>query len=482
MKVVEGLKPEKVFGFFEEITKIPHGSGNEEELSKFVANFAKERGLKYIRDDANNVVIFKEASKGMENLPTVAIQGHLDMVCEKNSHSDHDFLKDPLELMVEGDFLTAKDTTLGADNGIAVAYALAILDSSDILHPALECIFTTDEEVGMKGAKALDTTNLKSKYFINLDSEEEGHVCVSCAGGLRAEILLPIEHEEKPENATLYEICVKGLKGGHSGADIHLQRPSANVLIGRVLDFLNDDIKLCCIKGGNKDNVISRESKMLVYIDNKNIESVASKLDSLEKIFINEFKDADDGIKLIMTKVDNVDIKPLTKDVMKKVTSALMLLPYGVIRITLSVDNLVETSNNIGIIATEEDHIRITCAVRSSIESLLDDICSKIETLANLIGAKIEVYSRYPGWEFDKNSEILKIVKDCYKEMYGKDAIVEGIHAGLECGLFSKKMPNCQMVSFGPDLFDVHTPEERLSISSVERTWNLLLLILKNIK
>lgn len=481
MSKLNGLGGDKVFYYFEEICKIPHGSENEMALSNYIAEFAKERGLYCRQDEHYNVLIKKPGSKGYENVAPMIIQGHIDMVCEKNAGTDLDFLTDPIQIYVKDDFIHAEGTTLGADNGIAVAYMLALLDDNTLEHPPLEAIFTVEEEIGMGGARTFETFDVEGKRFLNMDTEEEGVLLSGCAGGCRVRVYLPTQRKDSPEGKEAFQIAIRGLKGGHSGADIHLQRASANRLIGRVLFQLGKEVDylLASVDGGNMDNAICREAEAIVLIDQNNEGKVRSLLAKIEKDFQVEYKTSETSITITMEALKEKVFKVLTNDTKSKVVSLLMLLPYGVQTMSMEMQGLVESSSNIGILKTTSDHIYFDNAVRSSIESRKALITQKIESVASLCGASVECVNDYPGWRFNPDSPLLKLFAKCYGEMFGKEATISAIHAGLECGLFSEKIPNLDMVSIGPEMYDVHTPDERLSISSTIRVWEFLKEVLK---
>ncbi len=474
------LEPKSVFDFFEQISQIPRGSGNEQAISEYLEKFAVDRNFEYVRDSANNVIIKKPGTAGYEASPAVILQGHMDMVCEKTDDSTHDFTKDPIKLRVDGDILSATDTTLGADNGIAVAYALAVLDSKDIPHPPLEVVITTDEETGMSGARALDASNLKARKLINLDSEEEGYLLVSCCGGRRVNLNFPVNREANEELKTIC-VTVGGLKGGHSGADIHLQRANANKLMGRVLKAIGNavDMRVISIKGGNVDNAITRDC--VAYAAVKCSECAKKAAKELEAVLTNEYRGIEDVVSINVEEA-NADLLPLTKEDSEKIIRVINLVPFGVRAMSKEIEGLVETSSNLGIIATEEENIRISNSVRSSVTSRKEALCSKLEDIAILAGGTCEMRSDYPGWEFNPDSELLKLFKSTFVDVYGKEPVVMAMHAGLECGLFAEKMPGADMISIGPDMWDVHTPQERISIKSVASTWEFIKAVLKNMK
>ena len=476
MGVLDGLGTDKVFYYFEEITKIPHGSGNEDALADYIVNFAKERGLYCRKDEAGNVVVKKPAAKGYENVKPVILQGHIDMVCEKLADIEHDFTKDPLELVIDGDFICAKGTTLGADNGIAAAYMLAVLDKADMLHPAMEMVFTVEEETGMDGAKKLDTSDLEGKYFINMDSEEEGKFLISCCGGRRVHVLLPVERIAKKADGLTYLLKIRGLKGGHSGSDIHLQRASANKLIGRVLYELEKSIPfaLVSVDGGKMDNAICREADAVLTITKEDAEKAEKIVKAMEKMLQEEYHHTETDMMITWEKLHEETTKVLTEDWKKRVIAMLLLIPYGVEAMSLDIVGLVESSSNIGVVSTKQDGIHFDNAIRSAVASKKEMICEKIAALAEICGGKTMENNDYPGWVYDVNSKLMKVLQQSYRQATGKEPELTAIHAGVECGLFAEKMEGLDMVSLGPDMYDVHTPKERLSISSTIRMWDFL--------
>lgn len=484
MNVLNHLGCDKVFDYFESICDIPHGSFHEKALSDYIVSFAKERGLYCRQDERYNVVIKKPGTAGYEASPALILQGHIDMVCDKNVGTEHDFLKDSLKLYIEGDYIKAKGTTLGADNGIAVAYMLALLDAETIAHPPIECVFTVEEEIGMGGATDFEAFDLEGKRFLNMDTEEEGHLMVSCCGGRRMRVYLPLEKEEKKAGAKAFVIRIRGLKGGHSGADIHLQRASANVLLGRLLLELRENMDYALVRadGGNMDNAICREAEAVICMDPAHEAEAAALLEELQKVFWKEYKDRESDIIMTMETVEEECPQTMTEETRDKIIAMLRLLPYGVQTMDANMEGLVESSSNIGILKTNEDHVFIDNAVRGSVETRKDAICKKIEMLGELCGAKVIGVHDYPGWQFNPDSELLRIFKEAWVEKFRVEPKVVAIHAGLECGLFAKKIPGLDLISLGPDMHDVHTPDERLSISSTIRVWEYLKLVLKKLK
>ncbi len=476
MRVLEGLKPEKVFYYFEEISQIPRGSGNEKQISDYLFNLAGSKGWEVIQDDHLNIIIKKPASKGYENAPVVMLQGHMDMVCEKNEGVVHDFEKDPIKLRIVDGHIYGTDTTLGADNGIAVAYALSVLDS-DLEHPSLEVLITTDEEKGMTGAANIDGNLFKSQYLLNLDSEEEGVFTSGCAGGSEIDFKIPLKFQGSKEKA--FKLSVKGLSGGHSGVDIDKEKGNANKILGRVLSDLKDEVNLASIDGGSKTNAIPREANALITI--KDIDSVTEKVIKWNKILNNELAFTDPSITVELHNL-NKEIFPLEKHIFEKALALINLTPVGVLSRSTAID-LVISSNNLGVITTDEKYITLYNHPRSSVESLLTEgFIPAMKLLAALVGVEYEIGSYYPGWEYAKESKIRDICIEVYKNMFNKEPIVGAIHAGLECGLLMGKISGLDAISMGPDAYDAHSPNEHVNISSVENIYNLLCEILKNIK
>ena len=482
MSVLTGVKPEKVFGFFEELCGVPHGSGNTKQISDYLVNFAKERGLKYYQDESDNVVIYKNASEGYEDAPVTILQGHCDMVAEKTPESDHDFEKDGLKLMVEGDYLTADGTTLGGDDGIAVAYMMAVLDDDSLKHPALECVITTDEEIGLLGAKALDTSVLNGKYLINMDSEEEGYLWISCAGGLSGISRIPVEYQDI--DGEVVEVVIDGLTGGHSGAEIDKNRANANKLMGRFLYELGQkaDFSIAELEGGTKDNAITRNSRALLVLNPDEKDILEEYVTTYQTELRKEYSGTDAGICVTAVFRGEKTISALNMISKEKVVFFLMNIPYGIEKMSGEIEGLVETSNNIGILKLNETEMKASCGVRSSVGSAKLYVSEKIQYLTEFLGGEYTVEGDYPAWEYKKDSKLRDIMVESYKELFGEEPYVKAIHAGLECGLFYDKIPGLDCVSYGPTMKDIHTTEEKLSISSTERMWEYLVKVLENIR
>lgn len=482
MAVLSGLKPEKVFGYFEELCKIPHGSGNTKEISDYLVAFAKERNLKVYQDEYNNVVIYKPASEGYEAAPVTILQGHCDMVAEKTPESSHDFEKDGLKLMIEGDYITADQTTLGGDDGIAVAYMMAILDDDTLKHPALECVITTDEEIGLLGAKDLDASVLQGKYMINLDSEEEGYLWISCAGGQTGISEVPLSFREV--EGEVLEVVIDGLVGGHSGAEIDKNRANANKLMGRFLYELGQKtmFTLAELEGGTKDNAITRKCKAVLVLEEEDRKTAEEFAASYQENLRKEYSGTDDNITVNMVSQGTKTISALDMMSKEKTVFFLMNIPYGIEKMSGEIEGLVETSNNIGVLRIEEGFLVSSCGIRSSVGSAKQFVSEKIQYLTEFLGGEYTVVGDYPAWEYKKDSALRELMADVYRDLFGKEANVKAIHAGLECGLFYDKIPGLDCVSFGPSMQDIHTTEEKLSISSTARMWEYLVKVLESIK
>ena len=480
MSVLVGLEPQSVLYYFEELTKIPRGSGNEKAVSDFLKNFALERNLEVIQDKFLNIIIKKPGAEGYENSAPIILQGHMDMVNEKNNDVLHDFDKDPLKLRLVGDDLYATGTTLGADNGIAVAYALAILDSKEIQHPPLEVLVTVEEETGLIGATNLDGSVFKGRVLVNIDSEEEGKFLVSCAGGARQTVKLPLTMIRKEGAA--YRLQVTGLKGGHSGMDINKERGNSIKLLGRAMVLLKKDypFTIAALSGGSKNNAIPREAEGVLVFDQLPSD-LNTKVKAIEKILGDEIKTQDEGFKLLLseTKVPEKTYDELTT---KNVLELLYLLPNGVESQSQDIKDLVETSLNLGVLTERNDHLDFDFAVRSSVGSKKEMLMDKVRVLGEKYGAEVIVTSSYPEWQYAKESKIRDTFIAIYKEKYGVEPGIEAIHAGLECGILAGRIQGLDMISLGPNLYDVHTPNEHMSIPSVKNVYEFLLAVLKALK
>lgn len=482
MAVLENLQPQKVFYFFEELCKIPHGTFDIKRISDYCKAFAEERNLDVIQDEVDNIIIRKPGTPGYENSEPVILQGHLDMVCEKTPDSDHDFTSDPLKLFVEDGLVGAKDTTLGADNAIAVAMVMALLDSDDIPHPPIEAVLTADEETGMGGATAIDLSVLKGRKLINIDSEEEGILTTGCAGGIAFVAELPVAREEKKGDLVTFEIG--NLLGGHSGMEIHKQRGNAHKMMGRLLEHVSrgTEVSLVSISGGTKDNVIAMEDTAEILVAEGDGEKAAKAAEELKAVWDNEFM-GDEPNYTVTARVSAGETKKVcSREDTDKVIAYLTLVPNGVQGFSRKLEGLVETSLNLGYIQTEDACIRMAHMIRSSVESQKQMVRIQLEQLGKLTGARTKVISEYPAWQYDPDSKLRNVMENIYEDMYGKAPAVFAVHAGLECGMFIGKKPDLDCVSMGPNLQDVHSFDERLDIASTERTWNYLKNILAALK
>ncbi len=478
MPILNHLEPASVFYYFEKICEIPHGSRNMGPISDYLIAFAKENGLSWYRDDAYNVVIYKAASAGYEDAPVTILQGHMDMVAEKTAGSDHDFESDGLVLGIDGDEIFAADTSLGGDDGIAVAYMLAILADRTLAHPALECVFTANEEIGLLGAQAFDASVLKGKTMINLDSDEEGCLWISCAGGRSGISTIPMIYQ--PMEAAKIEVQIEGLLGGHSGVDISKIRANAIQLMGRLLYELKDiaPFSIESLYGGSKDNAIPRTCTAGLAVDEDDLEAVLTFLASFEKKIRTEYAGSDEQIRIYGTKKEEKTVSVLSMISREKVIFYLMHLPYGVQKMSGTIENLVETSCNPGILQLDGDALVVTNSMRSSLGTAKEYVSQQIQYLTEFLGGDYKVEGDYPAWEYRKDSPLRDRMARVFEECYVKKPIIQAVHAGLECGLFYDKIPGLDCVSLGPDMMDIHTTEERLSISSVQRVWHYLISVL----
>ncbi len=477
---LKGLQPEKVFMFFEELTQIPHGSHNTRQISDFCVDFAKKRGLKVYRDEYNNVVIYRPASAGYENAPGVIIQGHLDMVCEKETGCEHDFTKDALDVYVEDGYVTARGTTLGGDDGIAIAYALAVLDDDSIKAPAIEAVFTVDEEVGLDGAKMLDGTVLSSKYLINIDNEEEGAFIVGCAGGMRSGLRLPVSYTSMEGKSV--KVTITGLLGGHSGMEINKGRANAHIILGRLLFNLDEELfyGISSLTGGRMDNAISRECSVNLCIAPEDEAHLKELCAILETQLRNEYSGTDDGIKIVVEDLGGTEACVIEEKSKQAFIFLLMNVPNGVQKLSGHIEGLVETSLNLGILSMDEECINISFSVRSSVGSAKQALADKLRYLIEFFGGEYVETGCYPEWAYRPESAFRDKAVKLYEDMFGEKANVCVIHAGLECGLFAEKLPQLDMISIGPDMKDIHTPAEKLSVKSVEKIWKYLVALLES--
>lgn len=470
---------EKIISYFKEISKIPRSSGDEKAISDYLVAFAKKRGLEYVQDEHYNVIVKKPAFPGEEHRPAIIFQGHTDMVYVKTESSQHCY-EDGIEVLDDGELLHAKDTTLGADNGIAVSYALMLLDSTDIKHPALEFIFTVDEEAGMVGAETIDTSILEGKALINLDSEDEGKFCVGCAGGITNEFLLPIKKETMSGVFVPVEVLIVGLQGGHSGVEIQMERGNAIKLFGRLLyNMKQQDFYIASADGQGKANVISQKMKMLCYTEPSKVSSFIADLKEVEKMFQEELQFSDTIEFQISTGALVNSCEVYARDTVDSLGNILMLFPYGVRHWSMGVKGLVETSSNPGVLEEKEGKLCITSLIRSSVQSQKEAICKELEVLANVFAAQSICGNPYPGWSYKKKSKLRDLAVEKYETLFGKKAVIEAIHAGLECGFWEQKIPGVDIISIGPDMWDIHTPKERISKQSIANIWELVKAIVE---
>lgn len=478
MKVLQGLEPASVFRFFEDICNIPHISYHEQELSDYCVNFAKERGLYYEQDKLGNVIIIGEATSGYEDVEPIIIQGHLDMVGDKVPTCSLDMEKEPIKLMIDGDYLTAEGTTLGGDDGIAVAYGLALLDAKDIPHPRLEVVLTVSEEVGLEGATGIDLSCCKAKRLLNIDSEEEGVFTAGCAGGMRVDCLIPAEAETK--TGVICEIKTQGFLGGHSGIEINKGRANGNTTMGRFLMFLKEKVEfeVVSIVGGVKDNVIPKNVLAKLLVAESDLDVLRASLSEFNGYLDVEFAVADPDIELVLEVKDNAECKVLSACSKDKVITALNVMPNGVQTMSMDLPDLVETSLNMGVIKIDEKEIMLCFSVRSSLASAKEFIGAKLKQLTETLGGTASYRGDYPGWPYARSSKLRDFCVKVYKEQYGKEPKIEVIHAGLECGILSSKIEGLDCISIGPDMFDVHTPDEKISISSIARVWEFIKAVL----
>ena len=494
MDTIKNLKPANVFAFFEEICQIPHGSGNTEQISNYLAEFARKRNLEYYQDVIGNVIIIGEASAGYEDHDPVMLQGHMDMVAVKEPECAIDMKTEGLRLMREDDWLCAEGTSLGGDDGIALAYGLALLDGA-YPHPRIELVCTVDEEVGMDGARALSVSPLKARRLINLDSEQEGIFLSGCAGGARVNMRLPFERREKQGIPCEVRVC--GLKGGHAGGEIHKGRGNAICILGRVLARLGEKLDLCLyeLEGGVADNAIPVQAQAAFLVRGRADQDGEAQSLSREEcaqltericaeinaMLRGELADKDEGVRIETTAGEPVKREVMGEALSKRTIDLINSMPYGVQAMSSAMTGLVETSLNPGLLHMSDEKVSIGISVRSSVDSAKDALVGRLKSLAYLAGAGTEVTGDYPGWTFRRESPLRDKMVEIYRELYGKEPVVEAIHAGVECGLLAHKIPGLDCVSIGPDMREIHTTGEALCISSVERVWEYLLRVLKEL-
>lgn len=480
--LVEYLKSEnmeyKTYECFKMISDIPRNSGKEKEIRDFIKKFAEDRGYKTYRDEFNNVIVYVPASEGMEDRDSIMIQGHTDMVCVKEGGNVHNFDTDPLELYTENGMLRAKGTTLGGDDGIAVAYMMSIMDNKDIKHPALECVFTSDEEGSFIGAENLDMSKLKSKKLLNIDSEDENVMIVSCAGGMAFENRIKFERvNSKLENPSACRIKISGLKGGHSGSDIHLGRANAIKLAAKVLEYLKGDkieFELVSIKSGEAPNVIPSKSETIVLVEEKDIEKAMSTVEKAQENITKEYAKSETRIKIELEKIDCLEQKVIEKNAKERVISWIEKFKNGALTMSEDIEGLVEASDNVGTINTLEDEIIIVNECRSCEEKRIEEIKADMEELSKSIKTELEIKYSYPGWAFKNKSNLRKSFNESIEKIYGRKSQELAVHSGLEVGFFIDGVEGVDAISIGPNMLDIHTPEEKLDIISALKIWYAL--------
>ena len=480
---MKNLEPKLVWGLFDEITKVPRPSKHEEKIGKYLVEFAKSHNLENQCDAIGNVVIRKPATAGYESRPTVVLQAHTDMVCEKNSDKVFDFDNDPIQTIIDGDWVKADGTTLGADDGIGVAAALALLIDESVAHPALEALFTVDEETGLTGAFNLGENMVQGKYLINLDSEDEGEVFIGCAGGVDTLAYLPLVTKKAPARHTYYKVAVSGLLGGHSGDDIDKGHANSNKFAARIAERAVRlfDAKLSYFDGGNLRNAIPREAYIILGVPTPQAEEFVADVKAFGEALCGEFALVERGAKIEIEEVD-APATTLAEETQRNLLLALIAVPSGVLAMSAAMPGLVETSTNLASVKFREDEIVITTSQRSSSESAKEYAKLHVESVFVATGCQVVHSDGYPGWAPNPNSALLECTKVAYRKLFGKEVKVRAIHAGLECGLFLEKYPHIEMVSFGPTLRGVHSPDERLEIATVDKFWRLLVEVVSTIQ
>tara|TARA_R110002051_G_scaffold302780_1_gene371297 strand:+ start:1326 stop:2789 length:1464 start_codon:yes stop_codon:yes gene_type:complete len=476
------LYPQPLWQWFEQICAIPHPSKHEHALSQHIQQWAKAQGLAVVEDKVGNLIIRKPATAGMENCKIVVLQAHIDMVPQKNADKVHNFETDPIEAYVDGDWVKARGTTLGSDNGIGMSSALAVLGSKDIKHGPLEVLLTIDEEAGMTGAFGLEAGYLDAEILINTDSEQEGEIYMGCAGGVDAQISVPMSWQAPEQSNTSFSLTMSGLKGGHSGVNIHLGRGNANKLLARFLFKYSDELalELVSFSGGSLRNAIPREANVQFMLPAENIDALKQAIESFQALVREELAVADPGMLLSLATID-APTKVMGEEAQNTLIDLLHACPNGVMRMSDEVEGVTETSLNIGVISTEDESVEILCLIRSLIDSGREEVTGMLTALSNLSGASIDLSGAYPGWKPDTSSPVMAIVRDTYNDIYKKDPTVMVIHAGLECGLFKEPYPLMDMVSIGPTIRYPHSPDEMVNITTVGQYWELLLAVLERI-
>lgn len=479
---IEGLQPGLVWKYFAAISQIPRGSKNEAAISQYVVKTAKSLGLEAKADKLGNVVVRKPASPGLAGKPVVVLQGHLDMVCEKNNDTVHDFTKDPIELVRKGNVLMANGTTLGADNGIAVATNLAIMEDRSLEHGPLEFLFTIDEETGLTGASNLEPGFLSGKTLLNLDSEEEGALYVGCSGGRDTIGTWKLETDPMPAKSAVAMVNITGLRGGHSGLEIDKGRGNAIKIIGRTLNALAElGARIVSIDGGNKHNAIPREARAVVVLPQTKWDAAQTLVEEWNGTVKAELATVEPELHVALEKQTAKRVKPMKKSVQRKILQTIAALPHGVIKMSADIPGLVETSTNVAVIRTEKKKVSLATSQRSSVASEIKEIADAVAAVFTLGGADVQASDGYPGWKPNMDSPVLKVARSTYRQLFGKDPEVKAIHAGLECGIIGERYPGMDMISFGPTLEGVHSPDEKIYVDTVERFWRYLLGILRNV-
>jgi len=480
--VIEGLEPKLVWQHFYEISQIPRGSGNEDAVGEYIISVANRNNLEYKKDDLGNIIVSKPATSGMENSTGTVIQGHTDMVCEKNNETVHDFLTDPIKLIQDGEWLKADGTTLGADNGIGVCYALAVMEEKSIAHPPMEFLFTIDEETGLTGANDLKSDFVKGKILINLDSEEEGAFYIGCAGGQHTILRRKIDWQQVSPGLSTFKIKIGGLRGGHSGLNIHEGFGNSIKLLGRFLYNLAEktSFQLASFSGGSKHNAIPREAEAIIAVQEDAVDTLKNLINNFDGIFKNELQFSDKGVFLEASEDSPVE-KVFPNELQEETIRLLYAIPHGVTEMSQAVEGLVETSTNMAIAEIKDNTLELLTSQRSSVASAIVDIAGKVRAVGELAGFEIEEGGGYPAWEPNPDSALLKFAIAAYKEITGDEAEVKAIHAGLECGIIGEKYEGMDMISFGPTIEGAHSPDERVHMQSVNNCWIFLVELLKKI-
>ncbi len=479
---IEGLEPKLVWEHFYNISQIPRGSGNETAIGEYIVSIAEKNNLPYKKDEYGNIIVSQPATPGYENKPTVIIQGHTDIVCEKNNDTEHDFEKDPIKLVRDGEWMKADGTTLGSDNGIGVACGLAIMDGDSIEHPPMEFLFTIDEETGLTGAEGLTTDFVDGRIMLNLDSEEEGALYIGCAGGKHTILRRKIDWENAPAGLTAMQVKIGGLSGGHSGLNINQGLGNSIKLISRFLFNLKDKMnyRLVGINAGNKHNAIPREAAATILIPANDENMLTNFAKEKDTIYKNELQFVDKSVFITVESTDAVE-KVFSKELQTDIINVLYSMPHGVMAMSHAIDGLVETSTNMAIVETKTDQVEMLTSQRSSVASSIIDIADKVKAVGELGAFEVEQGGGYPAWQPNPDSSILKLAEKTYAEKFGKKAKVKAIHAGLECGLIGEKYPGMDMLSFGPTIEGAHSPDERVNIDDVKKIWDFLLELLKKV-